>query len=424
LTSPDTSRGELGHWWPQVLPGGEAVLYTAYTTPIEKARICVVSLETRDRQDLLESVTFARYMPTGHLAYVRIRTQTLMAVPFDLARLKVTGDPQPVLEDVSLDGTDWFSQFSASEDGSLVYVPASVVGGDRLLVWVDRSGKSQPVSQIRRRYADPKLSPDGRRLAVTILGGNQDIWVQELARGTLTRLTFGEGAEMSPRWTPDGRRLVFISEQPIFDLHWKSADGSAPEEALLASQNDKRPMSFSPDGRVLAYVEEHPDTLGDIWLLPLVGERKPQPFLRTRFVETLPAFSPDGRWLAYQSNESGRNEIYVQEYPGPGAKQQVSIEGGAEPVWARSGRELFYRDDNKMMAVEIRTSPAFQAAKPRQLFEGEYEHFKNYLGFDVTPDGQRFLMVKTPPESAPRQINVVLNWADELRRRVTTRSPN
>jgi Tol biopolymer transport system component len=344
-----------------------------------------------------------------------------MAVPFDLARLKVTGASQPVLEDVPLDATNGNSLFSFSQGGSLVYIPASVVGGDRLLVWVDRDGKSQPVTDMRRRYAHPKLSPDGRRLAVTIQRGNQDVWVHETARGTLTRLTFGEGTEKFPLWTPDGRRLIFQSEQPIFDLYSKPADGSVREEALLTSQYDKQPSSFSPDGRVLAYVEANPDTLGDIWLLPLEGERKPQPFLRTQFDEKFPAFSPDGRWLAYQSNESGRTEIYVQEYPGPGAKQQVSIEGGTEPVWARSGRELFYRNGDKMMAVEIRTSPAFQAAKPHLLFEGEYEHFRNELSFDVTPDGQRFLMVKTPPEFAPRQINVVLNWFDELRRRVATR---
>ncbi len=416
LTTPDVSQHELGHWWPQILPGGKAVLFTSYSTPIEKARIAVLDLETGQKQTLIEGAVFGRYVPTGHLVYVQ--TETLMAVPFDLARLQVTGPPVPVLEDVPVDTVNGNSQFSISDDGSLVYIPASVVNTNRLLVWVDRKGTARPVTEARRRYMYPKLSPDGRRLALTIVGDSRDVWVYELARGTLTRLTFGAANEFRPLWTPDGRRLIFVSEQLVFDLYWLPVDGSAPAEPLFTSEYDKHPISLSPDGKILAFVENHPDTRQNIWLLPLEGERRPQPLLRTQFAEMSPAFSPDGRWLAYQSNESGRNEVYVQAYPGPGGKVQVSTGGGTEPVWARNGRELFYRNGDKMMAVQIGIESGFRAGKPRLLFEGSYEHFPPPPGYDITPDGQRFVMVKTPPESAPRQLNVVLNWFEEVRRRV------
>jgi serine/threonine-protein kinase len=409
LTTPDHSKGELGHWWPQILPGGKAVLFTIFSTPIEKARIVVQSVKPGAPRTLIEGASFARYVPTGHIVYVR--GGTLLAAPFDLDRLEVTGPPVPVLEDMPFYLSNGNSQFSFSEDGTLVYAPASSLRSESMLAWVDRRGGMTRVTDSRRRYSEPRLSPDGQRLAVTVSTESRDIWVYDLSRGTFTRVTSGAASEFGAIWTPDGKRLIFTSEQPVFDLYWKNADGSGPEEPLLTGKYDKELGSVSLDGKLVAFNENSPETRADLWLLPLEGDHKPKLLLRTHFWEGDPQFSPDGRWLAYISDQSGRHEVYVVPFPGAGERIQISTEGGREPVWRHDGRELFYRSGDKVMAVPIQTKPTFRAGRPQVLFRGDYDP-----GYDVAPDGQRFLMIKTPPESAPRQINVVLNWFEELRR--------
>jgi eukaryotic-like serine/threonine-protein kinase len=243
-------------------------------------------------------------------------------------------------------------------------------------------------------------------------------------RQTLSRFTFDGSSNTYPTWAPDGKRIAFESNKEGFgNIFWQLADGSGGVERLYKSDSTQYPSSFSNDGQLLAFIEANPNTALDIWVLKL-GERKAQPFLRTRFNESAPRFSTDGRWLAYSSDESGRREIYVQPYPGPGGKWQISTEGGAEPVWNRNGRELFYRSGSKMMAVDITAHPSLEVGQPRMLFEGAYvptlTAFPNY---DVSPDGQRFLMVKASEQAtASTQINVVQNWFEELKRRVPTQA--
>ena len=423
----EVQEGEAAHTWPKMLPGGKALLFSVWperSTTAAPSSVAVLSLETGERRTLIGRGTHPLYVPTGHFLYAW--DGKLWAAPFDLDELKLTGPPAVALDSIALTefGEAWFS---VSESGSLAYVPGGAWGSERTLVWVDRQGAVEPLAAPPRFYDDPCLSPDGQRLAVQIGPElNSDIWIHHIPRRTLTRLTFEEGD--LPLWTPDGKRVAFCSTKAggPTNLFWEPADGSGPVEQLTESDRYHYPSSWSPDGQVLAFTEIHPTTGMDIWVLPLQGERKPRPFLQTQFNEAWAVFSPDGDWLAYTSDESGRNEVYVQPYPGHGGKWQISTEGGAEPVWARNGRELFYREGNKMMAVEITTQPTFRAGTPTLLFEGQYWHQERMLraDYDTTPDGQRFLMIKEGErQEAARQINVVLNWFEELKRLVPTK-PN
>jgi dipeptidyl aminopeptidase/acylaminoacyl peptidase len=280
----------------------------------------------------------------------------------------------------------------------------------------------QPMGAPPRAYVTPLLSPDGQFLAVTIPADN---WVYAIPRSTLSRLTF-DGASNYPLWSPDGKRIAFNSarEGKSSNLFWKLADGSGGDERLTASEHFQIPYSWSPDGQFIAFIDIAPTTGNDIWVLPLSGARKPSVFLQTPFYESGPKFSPDGRWLAYVSDESGRFDIYVQPFPGPGGKWQVSTEGGVQPFWAHNG-ELFYLNGNRLMAVETKTQSTFSASTPKLLFEGPYEQggAAGVTNYAVTADGQRFVMVKAVAQEggAPTQINVVLNWFEELKRRVPVR---
>jgi len=298
-------------------------------------------------------------------------------------------------------------------------------------VGVSRNGAEKPLAVPTHAYLTPRLSPDGRRVAVTIAEQESNVWLYDLPRQTLTRITFEGSVNNGPVWTPDGKRLTFNSnKEGTANIFWQLADGSGGLERLTTSEYLQAPSSWSPDGQLLAFHEINPNTQRDIWVLRMGDSsqgpgqvRKAQPFLRTRFDEAGPRFSPDGHWLAYTSNESGRYEIYVQPYPGPGGKWQISTEGGTEPVWNPNGRELFYRSGNKMMAVDVTTQPGFAAGTPRMLFEGQYDPAPFPLAnYDVSRDGQSFLMLKPSEQaqSAPTQINVVLNWFEELKRRVPT----
>jgi Tol biopolymer transport system component len=413
-------KGNNSHRWPEFLPGGKAVLFAVGRNVADwaNAQVAVQTVGTGERRDLIQGGTQPRYVAPGHLVYAQ--GGSLMAVPFDPERLQIKGASVPVVEGVMQSISSGAAQYSISTTGSLVYVPGGVKGAERKLVWVDRNGAEQPLAAPGHAYESPRFSPDGQRIAVVTDG---QIWLYDLSRETFTRFTFEGNANSRPVWTPDGKRIAFFSTKdgPL-NLFWQLADGSGGLEKLAISDFIHVPDSFSPDGQLLAFHEANPTTGEDILVLRL-SDRKVQPFLRTPFNEADPRFSPDGRWIAYMSDESGRSEIYAQPYPGPGGKWQISTDGGTEPVWNRNERELFYRSGNKMMAVEITTQPNFALGNPRVLFEGPYVlatvPISNY---DVSPDGRRFLMVKPTEQvqAAPTQINVVLNWFEELKRRVPT----
>jgi serine/threonine protein kinase len=421
LTTLDSKKGEGSHRWPEFLPGGRAVLFNVpkVNIPSAGAQLALYVLKTGERRDLIQLGTHPRYAPSGHLVY--LQGGTMMAVPFDPGRLQITGAAVPVVEGVLQSTITGAAQYSFADSGALIYIPEGnqTAPGDRL-VWVDRKGTEQPIAAPAHNFVRPRVSPDGRRVAVGIAESGIQIWIFDLSRETLTRLTFEGSSNLDPAWTPDGKRVTFESGPPG-NIFWQPADGSGKAERLTTNEHAQVPNSWSSDGQVLAFTEITPTATGrDLWTLRL-SDRKPQVFLQTQFNEGAPMFSPDGHWLAYGSDESGRPEIYVQPYPGPGGKWQISAEGGTEPAWNHNGRELFYRQGNKMMAAELTTQPSFSAGKPRMLFEGQYavSTTLSSRNYDVSPDGQRFLMVKTVEQEQPTaQINVVLNWFEELKQKV------
>ena len=422
LTTPDSDKGGEQHRFPQHLPGNGAILFTVGTGGSwDDALIVAQRLDTGEQKVLIEGGSDARYVPTGHLVYVR--AGALMAAPFDLDRLEVTGPPIAIVEGVmpSRDITG-AAFFGFSELGLLVYVPGTARPSERALALVDREGEQQPLPLRLQTYSGLRLSPDGQRVAVEVDEGNkQSIWVYDLSRGALSPLTFEGNKNMVPVWTPDGSKVTFSSNRSgPQNLFWKSADGSGAAERLTTSGQDHWRASWSPDGQFLAFDTTSSDADYDIWVMSLDSEREPQPFLQTEFNEREMTFSPDSRWLAYQSDESGRYEVYVLPFPKveEGGKWQISTQGGSWPVWATNGRELFYRTANEMMAVDITTEPSFSMGKPRLLFKTPMVTARR--DFDVTPDGQHFLMIRSEQTSTPTHINVVLNWFEELKRLVPT----
>jgi serine/threonine-protein kinase len=421
LTTPDAAKGEL-HRDPQILPDGEHVLFDILDRN-RRSRAAVVSLRTGEQRIVLEDAACPRYLPTGHLVFTR--PGSLFAVPFDVKRLETSGPAVPLLDDLVTNyGLSRSAYYAFSREGTLVYVPTRQL--QRTLAWVDRKGAAERVPFPPGGYQEVALSPDGGRLAAITSdrGEKMALLIGDLARGTLSRST-AEGVFRRLAWGPDGKRVAFgfsPGGKGSFGVFWQSADGGTPPERLTseAPLQQMAPTSFSPDGSLLlvqvySLADTGPvSTSHDIFVLSLAGERTLRPFLQTKFYEGQARFSPDGRWVAYVSNESGRVEVFARPFPGPGAKWQISTEGGSRPRWSRNGRELFYRQDDKLMAVEVETKPTFRAGKPRMLFEGPY------LGsYDVAPDGSRFLMIKEDPaESGPTHVNVVLNWFEEVKRRV------
>jgi serine/threonine-protein kinase len=428
---------EHTHRWSQVLPGGKAVLLTANVLlgSFERADIVAYTMSTGQRKTVLHGGFYGRYVPTGHMVYMH--EDTLFAVPFDPKRLEVTGQPAPILEGVVTNSNTGGAQFSFSEAGNLVYVPgrgSAIVGS---IYWMERDGKFRPLRKSPAGYLSPAFSPDGKRLAMEIFDGkNNDIWVYELGRDRLTRLTFASEASRVPVWTPDGQRITYSSlEKGVANLYWKRADGAGDAQRLTENKNPQRPYSWRADGKFLAFTQSNPDTGSDIMMLPFEGDEKsgwkpgePRVFLNSPYDETSPAFSPDGRWLAYASNESGSNEVYVRPFPGPGGKWQISTGGGRFPKWSRTNKELFYRspDSKLMVAAYIASGDSFVAGKPQLWSPAQFINLASlgpFYNFDLHPDGKRFAVVKTPGPGEVTLVNKVtfiFNFFDELRRKVPT----
>jgi serine/threonine-protein kinase len=421
LTNPNADRGEFAHTQPELLASGRGVLFTVWPAnlSLEDAQVAVLSLATGQITSLFRGIA-PRYSQTGHLVYGRA-DGVLMAVPFDPVRLELTGPAILLLEGVMVK-SNGEAEFGLSRNGSLVYLTGAAASGT--VVMVDRFGAEQSLIEERERFSGPRFSPDGTRLA---LGIGQppagQVWIYEMAQGTLMPLTF-EGNNAYPAWTCDGERVAFASDRAgLADLFWRPADGSGIAEPLLTADHLQFPASLSCDGRYLTYREIHPVTGRHIWVLPLDGDREPWAYTQTpAHSEHAPVLSPDGRWLAYVSDLSGMNEVYVNSFPDPGGRRQVSIDGGTEPVWSPDGTELFYRNGAALMAAAVETTPDFRVRSREVLFEGPYAQWVYHSNYDIHPDGERFVMIK-PIEQESARLVVVLNWFEELRRRAGPGAP-
>jgi hypothetical protein len=427
VTELDLGKQERTHRHAQMLPGGKAIIFTVSHGGIDSfddARIDAFTLKTKERKTLIQGGFFPRYSPSGHIVYAR--GGSLFAVPFDAENLEVTGSPVKVVDGVFMSTNSGAAYFDISRTGTLAYAVGAAEGGERTLVWVDRQGKATPLGFPPRSYLFPRISPDGRQLAYEIEGVNHDLFIHDPDRGVTTKMTT-DGVSHAPVWTPDGKHIAFRSwKAGVMSMWWMPSDRSAPEERLTNVGKRQGVVSFSPDMRYVAFNQyDTGGTASDVWMLPMQGDREPQPFIKSRFNEGSAKFSPDGNWVAYCTNESNMFEVFVQAWPGPGPKTQVSSEGGTDPIWSRNGKELFYRNGDKMIAVAVTTAPVFTASKPRLLWDGHYSHGMSSscgppgatsANYDVTSDGQRFLMVQDLDQDAvSTRIVVVVNFAEELK---------
>jgi serine/threonine-protein kinase len=430
LTRPDRARGEADHWWPELLPGGQAVLLTvtAMMGPLDAASVAVLDLTSGRQTVLIRGGSDAHYVPSGHLVFTA--GGTLRAVRFDVAHLTVVGTSVPVAP-LALRSGAANADAVVAGDGTLVYILGDGgFGPERRMVWVDRQGHETPIAAPPHAYTYPRVSPDGARVAVSVNDQQQDIWVWDVRRGTLQRVTSDPSFDGFPIWALDGRHVFFGSERMgARNIFSQAADGTGAAAQLTDSQNRQDPTAASPDGARLIFTETSPTTGDDVMALQLDDTHQIIPLVQTPSSERNGIVSPDGRWLAYEANYTGAFQIYVQPYPDIGReRQQVSTDGGIRPLWAPKGRELFYlAPDGALMRVGVAGSATWTATTPQKLFEARYfAGTGGFLGrpYDITSDGQRFLMLKAggsdATAAAPR-IEVVEHFDEELKRLLPTK---
>jgi len=417
LTTIDRNAGEAAHRWPHFLPGGRAILFTvksANLVSFDDAQIVVRSLDTGEQHPVAQGDS-AVYARTGHLVYAR--AGALYAVRFDAARLAVNGAPVKVADAVITHPESGGAQVAISRTGTLVHAAGGSTTAERSLLWVDRTGAARPVTDRRAPFWWPRISPDGRRVAVIIDAAFSKVWVLDVERGTLTRASQVPGDQDRATWMPDGVHLTFGADTAgtgAVRLFSDTIDGTGSARLLVEGFPSLTPLSWSPDGRRLLCRKVGPTTGQDVWVFS-ADDRKLTPFLQSSSNELAATFSPDGRWVAYVSDESGRQEVYVRPFPGPGIRSQVSIDGGTAPVWSRDGREIFFAKGDTLFATTVTPGETFAGGAVRPLFSGPYGFDEVTRNYDVAPDGQAFLVLRRV-DSAPGQLELVLNWSDELNR--------
>jgi Tol biopolymer transport system component len=418
VTVLETSKHD-SHRWPHFLPDGKHFLYLAISHGNARSpndTIYFASLDGKENREVMRGFTNVVYA-AGRLLF--IRDSALMAQPFDPGTGALHGEAERLAEDVLVDGTVWRAQFDVSSGGVLVYATGGLIPWQAM--WYDRAGKElgaagEKVSEL----LSVRLSPDGARLATEAGDFNSDIWIYDRKRQVNTRLTFGNGASTSPVWSPDGQSIAYLGNRGKYNLYRKPANGVGQEELLLEGDSRNRnPFDWSPDGKSLLFGIGDGSSTGQIWVLPLAGDRRPVPVTQAAFAAISARFSPDGQWVAYSSNESGRQEVYVMPFSGGAGKWQISNAGGTQPVWRHDGKELFYWSaDNTLMSVPIALKPGVAevgAAHPLFRFNNPVGIAAVVSPYDVTTDGQRFVLI-TMPQLASRPITLVTNWTAELKK--------
>ncbi len=406
-------KGDRSHRWPELLPDGKTVLFTVPGGDTgDEGQIVAERVGTDQRRKLIDSGTQPHYS-AGHLLY--IHRGSLLAAPFDPTRLELTGKPEKVLDHVQAHPRTGAAHYSISANGTLAYLLDPGGEGRNSLVWVNRDGSATPLAAAQRPYEHPRISSDGKRIVFST--PQEEVFVYDLDRNQFHQLASDSKNEF-PVWTPDGKRVAFLANRSgSRNVWWTLADGSGGAEQLTNSKYVNEPAGFSADGRFLLVTDQAPQTNRNILLLrvdPAANkERIAEDYISTAQDESAARFSPDGHWVVYYSNETGNSEIYVKPFPPTQERWKISSGGGSEPVWSPTGNEIFYRNGDKMMSVEVKTTPGFSASAPRLLFEGNYRHGVTFRpDYDVSPDGKRFLMVRgseQPPTAA--QITFVPNWS-------------
>jgi Tol biopolymer transport system component len=414
-TLTTVEAGEFRHNSPHVLPDGKAVLFTALSRSgtQEDAAICAVSVSTRERRTLLKNAGDARYSPTGHLLFVR--QSDLLGVSFDVDRLRVSGTPFLAVESIHVKLQDLAGVFDLARDGTLVWVPSA--SHMRRIVWIDRKGVETTLPIPARPYSHPALMPDERSAIVEIEATPHNLWHLDLTSGALTSLTH-ESANHRPVLRQDGRFFAFSSDRTTpRSVFRQSTDGSGAPEQVANATSGQNVTSWSADGRWLALTQTTPETRGDIWVLPLDAGNTPRPFLRTKYLEDQATFSPDGRWIAYSSDETGRREVVIQSFPGDGPRQQVSTAGGETPAFSSDGR-LFYRVKDQLWAAPIGTDPILTVGPRSLVFQlSGVRDFTGGPNYVISRRGDRVLAVKNlRDDELVRDIQVAVNWFESLRR--------
>ena len=425
LTTLDEKKGERTHRWPSALPGGQVVLFTVggISSPdnYDASTIEAVDVATGKRHVVLQGAASARYVATGHLLIAR--GASVYAVPFDLNTQTTSGTPVQVLQGVNGDSTTGALHFSVADDGTVAYTPGSTQAASNRLMWVDRTGVAKAVSLPQGLFFEPRLSPDGTRVAVSwqsASSGSGDIWVSDLTRNTFTRLSFSGGA-VSPVWSRDGRTIYYSYLDPTgrkTTIMRKPADGSRDAQPVVVLDGGRAYMHHVSSDEQWAVVDLSPlASVGDVLKVALTANAKPEALVSTKFDDLEATLSPDERWLAYVSDETGRFEVYVRDMMSSGGRWQISTMGGEEPRWSGDGRELFYRNNSKLMSVAVERQGALDPKAPTEVFDGVYDfRSESGISYAVDPKGSRFLMIRPSDESATSSMVVVLNWFDELRR--------
>jgi len=426
VTTTDLAAGESNHLFPDVLPGGTGLLYTVWKGgDFGGASIWSLSFRTGERKQVLESAAAPRYLPPGFLVFAR--ASALFAVRFDAQRLAISGEPVPVVDGVWNDRATGTAHYAVARNGTVVYVPGGSTVERRRLVLVDRQGRAQPLPAEPNFYGTLRLSPDGSRVAVEALN---DLWIYDIPDATLSRATY-QGTNQHPVWDPDGRHLTFSSSQGVQfpKLFRVDVDAGGQPEQLTRDGGAQFPTSWSPDGGVLAYADvagTDTNTGFDVWVLRPRGAPPRSVVVQSPFKEDQAMFSPDGRTLAYVSDETGQLQVYLRGFPDAGRRTRASIDGGTEPVWSRRGDELFYRNGRQYFSVAVSTSAdGLRAGRPSLMFEGDFlvaSLIPGFPSYDVMPDGRRFVMVARAGDTPrPVRLDVVLGWATDLERRLAPR---